>query len=509
MATTAVFPSIPDSQSGGWIAPYYADILQSVQKGQSPYKVILEISQRLYYPSLAKVFQIQLWILVALFSFVIFTILIAIGLRYSQGRLNFFVRLDRTIVLPSSLLFPLCALLHAALGVTVVAGAHVIYHRDPYPIWWIGLKAASIGPLWMGIFFEVWACFAAWYMRKYGPQYRESTLRSSVAFSIPVVLLSAAWIPSIYLFLTASRSFHTSISWSNLINKRLEVWQLEWTPAKGLEIPKLTQLFEPGGELGKALKRYSERSACGSRYVTVVLVVTLMVYLTGASLELNHLTLTIQRLRASTDVVLMPTMSRRSDLSTLAPVTPEPGYQSLEEKLDDDFARGQGKGVRQWRLLEWTRANRILTTVCITLMLVQNAAFQLWKGVTPLTLQTPSAQFQADILVSAWMNSILSSIVAVLILFRSLDGSSPLVTRLKSKFPFLPLPPSLETATSTNSRKGGISSQPNNGHLGRSTPLQANFDGMTRPTISRDRLYSKSSMRTSDESSGSKFGVAA
>lgn len=57
----------------------------------------------------------------------------------------------------------------------------------------------------------------------------------------------------------------------------LEAWQAEWTPTKGLEINKLSQLFEPGGELGVALKRYSERRACGSRYVTIVLVVTLMV----------------------------------------------------------------------------------------------------------------------------------------------------------------------------------------------------------------------------------------
>lgn len=85
-------------------------------------------------------------------------------------------------------------------------------------------------------------------------------------------------------------------------------------------------------------------------------------------------------------------MSRRSDLSTIAPVTPEPGYQTLEEKLDDDLARGKGKGVRQWRLLEWTQSNRILTTASITLMLLQNAAFHLWKGVTPLTIETPSAR---------------------------------------------------------------------------------------------------------------------
>lgn len=42
-----------------------------------------------------------------------------------------------------------------------------------------------------------------------------------------------------------------------------------------------------------------------------------------------------------------------------------------------------------------------------------------------------------------YMNGVLSTLVSLLILFRSLDGSSPAARRLQALFPFLPLPPSV------------------------------------------------------------------
>jgi hypothetical protein len=44
---------------------------------------------------------------------------------------------------------------------------------------------------------------------------------------------------------------------------------------------------------------------------------------------------------------------------------------------------------------------------------------------------------------SCWINGILSTVVSLLILFRSLDGSSPTVNTLRRYFPFLPLPPAI------------------------------------------------------------------
>ncbi|GAA6008930.1 hypothetical protein JCM11491_003838 [Sporobolomyces phaffii] len=531
------FAEIP--KEGGWIAPWLAGIVESIQDEQSPFLYILEVQRRAYYPELGRIFCLQLWILVALLSFSIVTISFAIALRFSQGRVNLFVRLDRTVVLPSSLLFPICALVHATLGIVVVVGAHKIAKSEPYPIWFQGVKGSWIAPLWTGIFCELWACFSAWYIRRYGPHYRESRARTAVAIAIPVFVVLLAWVPSATMVFQGAVSFNTSVRWARKTKLMLEGWQAQWVPEKGLELDKIAQLFEPGGNLGEALRRYSERSSCASRYITVVLVATLwyvslcapshvtslmragndlaQVYLTGACLELSHLSSTIERLRSESEVLQLASSNRRSQLPRSNPASaPGPGYQSLEEKLDNDLARSQGKGIRQWKLLEWTRKNRIMTTVCISAMLVQNAGFHLWKGVTPLTLQTPSVQFRVDILVSCWTNSLLSTAVAVLLLFRSLDGSSPLVVRLKVSYPLLPLPPSLDEPLQPRDaslRKGPVTALPRPSPVLCSVQPQAvRLDEIGREsTCYQESLdhKSKSSERSSNDTSAassSKFG---
>jgi hypothetical protein len=39
---TAVFPEIPEE--GGWIAPWLASLVESVEEGESPYLYILEVT---------------------------------------------------------------------------------------------------------------------------------------------------------------------------------------------------------------------------------------------------------------------------------------------------------------------------------------------------------------------------------------------------------------------------------------------------------------------------------
>ncbi|GAA5883287.1 hypothetical protein JCM16303_007346 [Sporobolomyces ruberrimus] len=492
------FPDVPEWSKGGWIEPYYADILRSVEAGQNPFTYILAVQRKLYYPTLGNAFQVQICVLSILFALTICIMLLAVGLRISQGQANLFVRLDRTIVLPSSLLFPICAIVHSALGIAIVAGAHRIAHFQPYPVWFQGVKASWIAPLWTGIFFEVWACFAAWYIRRYGAQYRESRTRTIVAFALPITIICVAWVPPIWFFLTASQNFNNSIRVAWCIRVLLEKWETEWTPEKGIEVDKLSELFEPGGELARALQVYSERISCGSRQV----------YLTGASLELSHLTSSIRRLQSESEAVHLTALHRRSELSDIAHrLVPVPGF----DEFDEDLLRSKDKGVRQWKLMEWTKWNRILTTLCISAMLLQNAGFQLWKGLIPLSLVVPSTQFQADILIGGWMNSVLSTLVSILILFRSLDGSSPLVIRLKARLRFLPFPPSLEpnkTDDNQGPRKDRFLTATSVHHL------KPDIARLRSDTSSAERLTyrsevgqatSKSSKRTSDGSSSSKF----
>lgn len=122
--------------------------------------------------------------------------------------------------------------------------------------------------------------------------------------------------------------------------------------------------------------------------------------------------------------------------------------------------------------MEWVRTNRILTTACIAALLVAEIGLLFWKGFTKQGFEAPSSrksrfalflpnsntdvisllsiEFKAEILLAGWLNSLLMTLVSLLILFRSLDGSSPLVDRLRTYLPFVPFPPSLERRNGTS-----------------------------------------------------------
>ncbi|GAA6061401.1 hypothetical protein JCM10212_000661, partial [Sporobolomyces blumeae] len=425
----SIFPQIPDVSQGGWIADGFADIINSVKTGQSPYLVIVDIIRRLYYPTLGEGFRAQVWVLIALFAFTMATILFGLILRWRHGKMWWFHRLDCTVVIPGGSLFSICALCYAALGILVLAGAYEISHfHDPYPRWFTGLHAAWIAPLWTGIFFEIWACLAAWQVsgvlhkgdddeRRSCPQVHPSfrtalsrtTTKTIVALAIPVIILAGVWVPTTWLYVSGSRAFNDSVGWSVQIREMCLDWNEAWTPDKGLEISKLYNLFEPGGQLGLDLLRYSQRFTDGGLYVTIFLLVTLVVYLVGAVLEFSHLSRTIRRLKAeSNDVALERTTpesseppkspTARSSISLADSPVPLVFNATSQARLDDDDEyhsprvtnRGD-RGGRPWELMEWAKSNRIMTTACISAMSLVNAGICLWKALTPLTVQTPSA----------------------------------------------------------------------------------------------------------------------
>ncbi|GAA5883284.1 hypothetical protein JCM16303_007345 [Sporobolomyces ruberrimus] len=460
--------AIPDGAS--WIAPYYAEVFSSLEKGASPYLSLLEVLKYLYYPKTEFGFRIQLWVLIALFSFTILIILLGLGLRLYQGRMFIVHRLDKTVVIPGGALFPLCALSYSALGLAVLVGAiQITNFVTPYPPWYQGVRAAWIGPLWTGIFFEVWACYAGWYIRRYGAHFRESTLKSIIAFSIPIFIVLVAWAPPVYFFINGAQSFNSAVRWSRVVADSLEVQQASWV--SGINVAYFMSLFSVGAEMGQALLDYSDSFSKGCLYVATLLTITLLVYLVGAALELDHLSKTINRLKVEHNLGVrnratknggnkenaQTALSRLSQLSHSILRTMK-ASKDIEEQLDDEYARGMGKGRRQWILMEWVRTNRILTTACIAALLMAEIGLLFWKGFTKVGYETPSSQFKAELLISGWLNSLLMTLVSLLILFRSLDGSSPLVDTLRTYLPFVPFPPSLERRNGTS--VGSVSTNP-------------------------------------------------
>ncbi|GAA5955076.1 hypothetical protein JCM3765_003184 [Sporobolomyces pararoseus] len=468
--SSLTLPFAVPSGADSWIAPYYAQVFGSIQNGGSPYLSLLEVLRFLYYPKTEAGFRAQLWVLIGMFAFTLLIILLGLGLRLYQGRMFFFHRLDKTIVIPGGALFPICALTYSALGLAVMVGATQITKFSTYPHWWQGVRAGWIGPLWTGIFFEVWACYAGWYIRRYGAHFRESKLKTVVAFSIPIFILVAAWVPPTYFFVRGSQDFNTALKWSLAVKVQLEEWQSTWTPADGINLANFMGLFDIGAKMGSGLLSYSYNFSTGCLYVATLLTITLIAYLIGAALELSHLSKTINRLKVEHNLGVQARAAIKGEdtekksrisqfgssiLGRLQSSNKEP---DIEEQLDDEYARGIGKGRRQWILMEWVRTNRILTTGCIAALLMGEIGLLFWKGFTKVGYETPSSQFKAELLISGWLNSLLMTLVSLLILFRSLDGSSPLVDKLRTYLPFIPFPPSLERRNGTSI--GSISTNP-------------------------------------------------
>lgn len=181
----------------------------------------------------------------------------------------------------------------------------------------------------------------------------------------------------------------------------------------------------------------------------------IQIYILAASLEVAQLEQTIRELQAQAPqreeqprALKASPRPVSSDIS--APVL---AYQSnptlslgtgsrdaAAEKATPDPAPSQ-----PWLLLVWVRRNRIWSAACIAVMLLAQAAVDLWRAVTPLDLQDPSGQFQVEILIASWVHGLLATAVSLLLLFRSFDAtSSTFLARMKAALPWLPLPPTVE-----------------------------------------------------------------
>ncbi|GJN89740.1 hypothetical protein Rhopal_002729-T1 [Rhodotorula paludigena] len=424
----------PDAQ---WIAPWVEGIMNQstaeVSAGRSPYPPVIRLVEAIYYPSTAPGFQAQLWFLCGLFATSILILIASLALRLRQGRFWLFHNVG--IIIPNvSTLYGLCALVYAGLGIWSIVTGVRISNGEPFPRYWVGLQAAWIAPLWLGFAFEAWATLSAWYIRKKGAFYRESRFKTAIAIGLPILLPLVAWVPPIVIFSNAALLFNRAFRVMQDILTTLTRVNSEWTPAKGYDLTNVIPFFGSGIKLANGMRDYSRWVRAGYIYIAVVLLITFVVYTTGALLEINHLNHTIKKLHQRARSTPRPGASPRPLSAVGTPVLDE----KVAAQLDDEFFAGV---KRQATLLTWARNNRLYSAVAIGLMLVVNAGLTLWLGFTPLSIETDSAQFQVEILVACWLNGTLSTVVALLILFRSLDGGSATVQTLRRYLPFLPFPP--------------------------------------------------------------------
>ncbi|BGP54749.1 hypothetical protein JCM8202_003256 [Rhodotorula sphaerocarpa] len=439
-----------------WIGPDYAHLLQQVRAGQSPYLFLVDVVQKLFHPAVPIGFRTQLYFLLGLFGVCALLIITGLVIRLRQGRFWVFHRLDRTVVLPNaSTLFGLCALVFVALGFWLITATIEVSRGYTIPRTYTGLRQAWFGAIWTGAFFEIWTTVAGWYVRKHGAHYRESRWRSCVAGLLPVAVLVIAWVPPVVLSIPYAQKFNHSFHISQEITADLLRWQRSWHPGDGLNMANLLSLFTPGAQLGDELVTSHKFSQIAAAYCTAVFFLTFFIYILAASLEVAQLEQAIRELQAQAP--------QREEQARALKASPRPvssdisapvlAYQSnptlslgtgsrdaAAEKATPDPAPSQ-----PWLLLVWVRRNRIWSAACIAVMLLAQAAVDLWRAVTPLDLQYPSGQFQVEILIASWVHGLLATAVSLLLLFRSFDAtSSTFLARMKAALPWLPLPPTVE-----------------------------------------------------------------
>ncbi|GAA5965487.1 hypothetical protein JCM8115_005769 [Rhodotorula mucilaginosa] len=458
-----------------WLWPMYEELVQHVATGQSPYLFLVDVVHKLYHPALPLGFRTQLYFHLGLFSVCSLLIVLGLLMRLKQGRLWVFHRLDRTIVLPNaSTLFGICALIYAGLGFWLIDSTIKVSKGAGLPRHYTGLRVAWFGAIWSGTFFEIWTTVAGWYVRKYGANHRESTLRSCIAIAIPVVVVLIAWIPPIILCIPHAQRFNRSFRTAQGITAKMLEWQTSWQPGDGIDLAKLMTLFAPGAVLSDELRASHRLKQICSYYCTAVLFLTFLCYVVAASLEILQLGQTVRDLRASAAQRLpsSPATNEKPSLSsstvpalgygpTSTTTTHSPTSTAVESKYSAGTTSQETHRAQDepWALLAWVRRNRIYSAVCIATMLVTQASVDLWRAVSPLNLRYPSGQFQVEILVSCWVHGILATTVSLLLLFRSLDtSSSRFLTRLRTACPWLPFPPAMPNMATKGKNSGSGSS---------------------------------------------------
>ncbi|KAK4055683.1 hypothetical protein OIV83_000229 [Microbotryomycetes sp. JL201] len=425
-----------------WIAPWAEIVLKRIIPGTNPWPVIIQALKDPFYPEVSTSFRPQMWFLLGLFIVTTLVIIAGLALRLIQGRFWLVHRIDRTVLIPNiSVWFGVCALAYSALGMVTIVNAIQISRGGDYPRSYLALSVVWPAVLWLGIYSEIWATFAAYYIRRYGAHFQESSFKSVVAAVLPWVFPLVAIIPCAVLFTLGATRFNHSISLYSEVRAQLFEFRDQWQPAFGLDLGNLASILSPVEDLGASMLGYSRFCKIAFSYAACVMLLTMLIYVVGATLEITHL----RRLAASVEDKVRTTPVAQHTPRMNGVQSPQLGAlmsekQAVVQNTDSDLLSSFQK---QSMLLRWAATNRTCTAFLITIMLVENAAMLFWYALAPLEIKADSAQFQTIVIVSCWLNGVLSALVSLLLLFRSLDGSNNVAKRLYQVAPWLPLPPAV------------------------------------------------------------------
>ncbi|SCZ96679.1 BZ3500_MvSof-1268-A1-R1_Chr4-4g07545 [Microbotryum saponariae] len=436
------------ADSEKWIQRYGAPILQAILEDRDPYKIAVEAIREAIYPKKGPAFMAQLWTLVGLFSVAVVLTLLSIVLRLRQGRFWLFHRIDSRITMPNiSVHNSFWAFVYHCLSFVELAITSRIVSGSSYPSWYLSFQDALPLALSAGQVTEVWATFGSSYIRKFGSHHDDPHITSILYQSLPFMFALITLVPSFTLLAILKRSLDVVLINANVTSTSLGKLSSAWVPGQPMVFSNLEGSLKSLGPLVASIRSLSLWRKVTNSYIGSVLCITSMLYITAAVVEINHLRNQARDLRQRVGLPLAPFSPRKPEDDNQASPTVSP--RDYGATADVDL---RSHLIVQASLVEWATKNRLLVSTLISLMLLSNTFLSYSLAATPVSIILNSGQVQDIALIGAWINSVLSFLVAILILFRSLgDGSNALPKRLRRFAAYLPLPPTTTMTTRTTS----------------------------------------------------------
>ncbi|KDE02957.1 hypothetical protein MVLG_06523 [Microbotryum lychnidis-dioicae p1A1 Lamole] len=427
-----------DSQE--WLRRYGTPILDALFEGREPYQIAIEAIRDAIYPKKGPAFVTQLWTLVGLFSVSVVLTLLGIVLRLRQGRFWLFRRIDCRITMPNiSVHNSFWAFVYHCLSIVELVITSRIVSGSSYPSWYISFQCALPLALFAGQVTEVWATFGSSYIRKFGSHHDDSLITSILYQSLPSMFALVTLVPSFALLAMLERYLDAVFINADATSTSLGNLSLTWVPGQALLLSNLEQSLQSIVPLIASMRGLTQWHKIATSYIGCVLCITSVLYISAAVIEITHLQKQARDLRQRVGVPVAPVSPRKlEDDSQASPTVPATADNDLRNHL-----------IAQASLVEWAAKNRLLVSTLISVMLLSNTFLSFRTAITHISLTSNTGDIQALALIAAWINSVLSFLVATLILFRSLEGSNALTNWLRRFAPYLPIPPTTTTTTTT------------------------------------------------------------
>ncbi|SCZ97990.1 BZ3500_MvSof-1268-A1-R1_Chr3-3g06504 [Microbotryum saponariae] len=444
----------------------------ALNNNQNPFPWGIKAAHDSISPQMPPSFTRQLWWLVALFTVSMTIALIGLILRLAQGHFWIVHRIDSRITMPNiSIQNSFWAFLYSLMSIVELVITSRIVSGAVYPSWYIGYQGFLPVVLFLGQYPEIWATASAWCLRNCDPHRHDSSLISACFTALPFLWPIVAVSPPIIFFSLAARALGVVHGGVGQCIVNFKAFESSWTSATTLDtsFAQAVQALQPLATIAAYAQIYAFWSPVAFRFVGSVLVITFMVrhardrlwardktsrlkqldafleqlYVIATVIEYGHLSRQVRNLRGKACLGLAMAPGKMDCAPPSAPTSSK--FTVQIRSSNNDSANTQLE--QQARLMAWATSNRLLTAVPVSLMLSANAALAFWSSVAPIKLSDNDGNIQMIGLVAAWINSICSTVVAVLILFRALSRSSKTTEAVKRLAPWLPLAPMSTAST--------------------------------------------------------------